>query len=225
MEYKRGRTDGRSANDEGGTELLHHPNSILARKYMTINGQKIYASTLVIYTAAEVKKPAGGKSQQGSLTVHSNNKELQAEAEAIFKDPEILLRNELSIIPKKAVWEVRIDLLVAMDQGGLIELATQGIYAALKALSEAPQTPKTPKTLLRPIPAPRFVPRTLTASLVENGWVYSPTEKEREEGEGNLTLTLNNHKDIVFCSFVGSAGVDTLCQEIDRVIGHLSEQE
>lgn len=208
------RTDGRYAKEERGILLEIFDKGILLRKYVEIDNQPrhsslsdqfghsgqsssyapdrpslIYSSAAVVYTTVEIRKPPVDKPRKGLLSIYSNDKRVQIEAENIFSKSGIVPLELLSIIPKKAVIAIRIDMIVVNDKGGVIELLTEGIYQALnrikirQVMSNSMEVSKDIRNMIR------FHPKTTTVAITEDNFLFDPTEEEAGEAVGSMSIT------------------------------------
>lgn len=242
------RIDGRDASEERHLLIEFFRDSILLRKYTEIeNTENIeehlncsFSSSVILYPTVEIKKPSINNPRKGIFTFYSNDKRIQSEIENIFSRSEILSLDKLSIIPKKAVISIRIDILVVNDKGGLIELITEGIYQCLCRIKIDQKFLKIDRKigqnhleidLLKNIKDfVNFHPKTTTLCSYNKGILLDPTEEEIAESDGSMIITqtickshsnhsvLTSHKDIIYWSFVGEIKYSTLLDTIHKIL-------
>lgn len=192
---------------------------MLLRKYLEIGGKKRYSTTVVVYRAVEVKKPAAGAPNKGVLLITASDRELQGELNKVFRDVPIIPLERLSVVPKKAVWSLRVDVLVVADQGGVFELATEGVFQAI-AEAVFPESyllfgyhTLCTKTLAV---SPLMVPTAATRVFIGDEERVDPLASEYEEATGVLTVCTSDHRELLYLSFLGAV-------ELDRVLGAIEQ--
>jgi len=226
MQALRGRLDGRAPEEIRELEIERSENSCLLRKYVKIEDTKRFSTCLVIYHALEIKKPSPSQPARGIFSVQTNDRSLQPLLEKIFRKSRALSLEQLSIVPKKAVWSVKLDVFVITDEGGALELATEGISEVLSSLTLPPVRlffgHEQVATVRKPLPT-LFRPRSLTISFLENGAVYDPLEHEAENSAGTVQICASSEKEVVYMVFAGCVEMDALLREIPNAISILSK--
>ncbi|KAI5187750.1 hypothetical protein NEHOM01_2341 [Nematocida homosporus] len=134
MPHKTTRIDGRFPCHSRKIEVLSFPNSLLIRKFWDLSTEKLYSSTIICYTQIEIKQPSADNPTQGLLSIFTSQPHLQTQLERLCRDNKFLNLNQLTILPKVAVWSIKIDLFIAQDQGGLLDLAITAIQTSLSNL-------------------------------------------------------------------------------------------
>lgn len=217
------RIDGRDNNEERVITVQLGNEGILLRKAYTVENNTFYFSSIVVYSSAEIKKPSQEKPKQGQLSIHCNERHFQSEIDAIFNRSKIVPLEKLSIIPKVAILNIRIDVLVVFDKGGVLDLITEGIYQALYNLSIAHkllyknQTKEIAHTIKDLI---TFYPITVSLAKVKENILYDPTDEELQESTARMAIThtKNTPKEIIYWNYSGCMKYNELKQIIQKVL-------
>lgn len=228
MENNRGRVDGRRRAEARKSEIERRKNAFLLRKCAVLGGRKEYSTALVVYTSTEIKKPSCTHPNRGMFSIKSNDKHLQHALERLFKDSQLFPLEKLSILPKRAVWHLKLDIFVVSDQGGVFDLAVEGIYWAVKEavfpecfISFAYSTFCTKQVTLSPL----YKPSSLTLQFLsaqDGSVLHDPLESERGTDPGELNIVVSDKKEIVNLLFIGSVDMDALLEQISLSTSALS---
>ncbi|KAI5189290.1 exosome complex component RRP45 [Nematocida sp. AWRm77] len=232
MDALTGRADGRQRREKRKLEVLVEEEAVLARLYTETGEKKHYSTAVVVYRSVEIKKPQQSASNRGSISITSNDKGLQCELKKIFTESAIIPLEKLSIVPKKAVWSIKLEVFVAVNKGGVLSAATEGVFQAVAGLvfPESYISFGYDSLCTKQISAsPLFIPAVHTKVFggaeggAEGGGealgVWSdPTDKEEENKEGVLTLCTNDHREFVHLSFTGAVEMDRLLSSIRSTI-------
>ncbi|KAI5190671.1 hypothetical protein NEMIN01_1136 [Nematocida minor] len=227
------RLDGRESNEQRLTVQEATADSILLRKFISCGASPIYSSAIIVFCAVEIKEPPVEKGRQGILAINCSDRRIQMEIDRIFNRSKILPLDRLAVIPNLAVISIRIDIVIANDKGGVLEMATEGIYQTLhriKVLEEIENrrekivVQKEIKELMT------FHPRTVTCAMQEECAVYDPTDEELSEAAGHMVVThslrtgidtqsmMNSGGNIIYWTFSGIAKYELLKDTVKTIL-------
>jgi len=214
-EQAKGRADGRAYKEWRETETETYKDAVMVRQYTQGRSEKRYASAIVLYGSVEVKKPEND--QKGMLAIHCTDKSIQTALEKIYKEGRCVPCEQLTIVPKTAVWCVHIEVHIVNNKGGILQIATEGVNRVLQR-TVLEKRNKTEESTAKELTM-MYTPQTKTVVYRNNTEaLYDPAEEEEEGATGKLTITINEDRDVVYMVFTGSIEVEALLQSIGEVI-------
>ncbi|KAH9387324.1 uncharacterized protein NEMAJ01_2220 [Nematocida major] len=226
------RADGRSSAEERSIEVLVGNEGTLLRAYSCIGDRVIYSSAIMVCASADIKRPPVEKPKQGKLSLYCSDRGLHTEIEKIFRRSKIVPPEKLSVIPKVAVLNVKVDVFVVHDKGGLLALATEGVFRALMNVKVAHQLAHrgdTVKASHKISELVTFYPTTKACAKVRGVLVHDPTESEVAESTARFSITYtkqesgekmsrNRSGDVLHCVYTGDMQYAELRQALLKAL-------
>ncbi|KAI8881549.1 hypothetical protein K501DRAFT_252983 [Backusella circina FSU 941] len=226
------RVDGRGVYDLRSVEIT------LGVEYGQVEVQ-LGRTRVAANISAEVVKPRRDKPTEGILLFNTEISPMAAptfengirseEEVLISRDIEKALRRSraidtdgLCIVAGEKVWQIRIDLLFLDHDGNLIDCACIAAITALLHFRRPDITVIGEDVIIHPIdqkpPVPlsiHHIPICITFAFFKNGelLVVDPNYLEQQSKEGDMTITMNIHKEI--CALSKAGGIPL---EMDQVL-------
>ncbi|CAD6564750.1 MAG: hypothetical protein CYPHOPRED_004642 [Cyphobasidiales sp. Tagirdzhanova-0007] len=192
-----------------------------------------------VQVSAEVVKPREDRPFEGFVLVQSeisplagSNYEGPSEEEVLIsraleksiRRSEVVDREALCIIAGQKVWQIRLDVHPANDEGNLLDCASVACMAALLHFRKPDVTVEgtevTVHSLEERVPVPLSLlhsPYCITFALFGPIAVLDPSLLEAQLCTGTLTLTLNAQNEI--CVLTKAGGEPLSVHEILRIVG------
>ncbi|KAI7888300.1 ribosomal protein S5 domain 2-type protein [Mucor mucedo] len=226
------RVDGREVYDMRSVEIT------LGADYGYVEVQ-LGRTRVAANVSAEVVRPHADKPTEGILLF---NTEISPMAAATFEpgarsEEEVMISRTiekalrrsraidtegLCIVAGEKVWQIRVDLLFLDHDGNLIDCASIAAITALLHFRRPDVTVSGEEVTIHPIdqrnPVPlsvHHIPICITFAFFDNGelLVVDPNYLEGQSKEGDMTITMNSHKEI--CALTKAGGIPL---EMDQVL-------
>ncbi|EIJ89461.1 uncharacterized protein NEPG_01010 [Nematocida parisii ERTm1] len=205
------RIDGRSTNEERVINITMGNESLLIRKYLETKYSKLYSTSIIIYKTIDIKKSSPDKSRLNTLCVNCNDKNIQTEIDKIFNNSKIF-PDKLSLLNTQCVISIKLDIIIILDKGGLLEIITEGIFRALADINIQLKY-KTELITKSVINYVQFYPVTVSCAVLKGEAIYDPSEEELLEASDRMVITYNKnieYTDVIYWMFSGSIPYNNL---------------
>ncbi|KAI5167964.1 hypothetical protein NEIRO03_2317 [Nematocida sp. AWRm78] len=205
------RIDGRHTNEERIIRITTGNESLLIRKYLQTKYSKLYSTSIIIYNTITIKKSSPDRSKLITLCVNCNDKNIQIELDKIFNNSKIF-PEKVSLLSTQCVISIKLDIIIILDKGGLLEIITEGIFRVLADINIQLKygARLITKSVINYV---QFYPVTVCCAILDGDRIYDPSEEELIDASDRMVITYNKnieYTDVIYWMFNGSIPYNNL---------------